>query len=110
MMHESILTNRIETTRGALNRGAITLPETVTWLSYPDPFNVRRWFRVGEFPHAAMAPPEDMCRARLMIVINAGHVDEMTSDPECTREHGHADELHVAHLEPGLPIAAWRNA
>jgi len=58
----------------------------------------------GDFPHTAMAPREQWCASDLYIrVPETGDVFALG----CTREVGHSGGLHVAHEQPGYPLAAW---
>lgn len=100
-MTEHRVTRTVRMTRSALRHGNVPLPEGVTYiatgLSTP----------MGEFPHVPMwGGPEGApaCPAALLVIVGGGHQWE----PWCTRNDEH--ELHVAHLQPGQPIAAWTDA
>ena len=109
MTRQPHVTRTLDTTRGALVRGTVDLPEGVSWLVLPNDANPAKWTRLGEFPHAEFVGLEDQCRARLLLVVNRGRIDEFSHDPECSRLFEH-DGPHVAHIGPGSPIAAWTDA
>ena len=100
------VTRTFHTTCGAVMRGMVDRPDGVTFLALPVDPKQTRWSVQGEFPHAEMVLLEDQCRARLLMVVNSGRVDEFSLDPECTRLFEH-DGLHVAHIGIGRPVAAW---
>jgi hypothetical protein len=96
-MTQRKITRTVKMSGSALRRGDATLPVGVTFLvGGPEP--------LGEFPHAPMDGGDAPCPAVLLIKISGGHEYE----PWCTRAAGH--ELHVAHIQPGQPVAAWTDA
>lgn len=97
------ITHRARMTRAALRSGTAELPAGITYLWIPAAPPVLAEFEAGEFPHAPMFAADDAaCPAALLLTIAPGFEHE----PWCTRaDDGH--ELHVAHLVPGRPIAAW---
>lgn len=109
-MREPIVTCEFDTTRGALLRGMVTLPENVTWMVIPNHTRADKWAKLGEFPHAPFCDsPADQCPAFVRLVINRGRIDEESYDPSCTRLYEH-DGPHVAHIGRGMPIAAWTDS
>jgi len=96
---ERTVTRSIAFSLREIQQGTAVLPPGVTYLVLPT--GAAGSTRVlGEFPHAPMGAD---CPAALLVRVKSHEYE-----PWCTRLGEH--DLHVAHIAPGQPIAAWTDA